>query len=238
MITGTVLPDLALLIYISVLTSYTIKQKRKNSIHELDRKFFLVLIPYIITISLSSAAFAAQRQILTHLILSVLAVNTLAAGLKYIKPQKKAYIFESAAGTLFLTIAYISTAPDLEALAFTEIATITFSAFIPVYILHIIFKEKTTPIYLFPILTHYFDAASTVIALEKGLRESRALARLFIENLGPYGIFGMKSLVIIPIAYYLSEEVEKEISRELLYLIGIYGLVLGLRNLLLISLSA
>lgn len=230
MITSTILPDLALLTYISVLAWYTLKQKRKSGLHSLDRNFFLVLLPYILTLSLSSAAFALEKQVLTNLLLSTISVTFLAAVMKLLNSKKKAYILEATAGILFLAVSYIATAPVLDPLIFLKIISITMSAFIPVYILHIAFKEKTTQLYLFPILTHYFDAASTVIALEEGLQESRALARVFIENLGPYGVFAMKSLVIIPVAYYLSEKMEGDMSQEILYLIGIYGLVLGLRN--------
>jgi uncharacterized membrane protein len=115
-----------------------------------------------------------------------------------------------------LGIAIISTAPFIVVLYFADI-------------------NVTLSLLLY---THFLDASSTVIALREGLEETRILASLFIELLGPYGILVMKSIVFLPLIYYIDRELEEGEEREKMILLfsGItaYGIALAARNYFLI----
>lgn len=230
MITQNTVLDLTLLTYTALLTYYTVKKRRNNQTHTIDRYFPAVLTPYILLISLTSATIAAQQTISTSFTITATALTALTITITQFKHQKKAYITETIIGLTALITLLTQVKPGLNTSILLQITGITTAAFIPVYITHMLFRKKKTGLYLFPIYTHFLDAGSTVIALEQGLKESRTLANIFIRSMGEYGIFVMKALIIIPITLYIQEKITGEISREILFMIGVYGLVLGLRN--------
>lgn len=230
MITNPVTLDLILLVYTSLLTYYIIKKKRNGQAHSFDIYFSALLIPYILLLSLTSATVAAQEAVLTSFSITAIALTALTITITRVNNLEKAYIMESIIGLTALTILFMNVKPDLETSILLQMTGLTIAAFVPVYMIHLSLEKKTTGMYLFPVFAHFLDAGSTVAALERGLKESRALAQLFISSMGEYGIFIMKALIIIPIALYLEKKVEGEISREILFMIGSYGVVLGLRN--------
>lgn len=234
MIPSQTILDLVLLIYTAVLTYYIIGKRRKNQTHKIDRYFPLTLIPYIILISLTSATIAAQEPIAISFLITTGALTSLTFTITRVKNQKKAYITETVIGLTALTVFFTQIKTGFNGNIFLRITGLAVAAFTPVYIIHLILERKKTGLYLFPVLTHFLDAGSTVVALEEGLMESRTLAQIFISSMGEYGIFVMKALTIIPIALYIEEKIEGEISREVLFMIGVYGLVLGLRNYFLV----
>lgn len=226
--------DLILLIYTAVLTYYVIRIKRNSGTHRIDRNFTLVLIPYITLISLTSATISIEKTVINTFILTSTAITILTACLTRIENYRIAYITEIVTGFIAVSLLFLQIKPVLDVFIFLQMLIFTTAAFFPIYIIHLLKEQGKISLYLFPIFTHFLDAGSTVIALQEGLKESRLLAQIFIKSMGNYGIFIMKALIIVPIAYYIKEEVKGEISREVLYMIGIYGLVLGLRNYFLI----
>lgn len=235
MLAVNILPDILLMAYIGLATFLTVKKREKSQTHGFDKYFFAVLVPYILLTSLASAAFATGKHTIPLLLTTATYVTVLTLSIIKVENRKKAYTVELLTGLTFLSVAITFAKPSLNINFLKEIVVLTLTSFAAVYIFHIVWKRRKEGLYLFPILSHFFDAASTVKALENGLNESQPLARAFIEAFGPNGIFVMKALVFIPMSYYISKEVEGEISRDLLYMIGIYGLILGLRNLFLLS---
>lgn len=82
-----------------------------------------------------------------------------------------------------------------------------------------------------PIVAHYFDASTTVASLAFGGSEKHVLAQFFISTFGPLGMFLMKTSVIIPLVYYINENMEGEEKNYYLFLITLLGLALGTRNI-------
>lgn len=85
--------------------------------------------------------------------------------------------------------------------------------------------------FIIPIVAHFADAASTITALNAGAEEKHVLANLFIDVFGVYGMFLMKSLVIIPVTYYLVMEFDGEKKNYYLFLVALLGLALATRNM-------
>ena len=86
--------------------------------------------------------------------------------------------------------------------------------------------------FLAPVTAHYLDASSTFVALNFNANEKHVLGRIFIDIFGPAGIFLMKTLVIVPISYYLVEEFEGEEKMFYIFIITLLGLGIATRNTL------
>ncbi|MFB6215622.1 MAG: DUF63 family protein, partial [Candidatus Aenigmatarchaeota archaeon] len=84
--------------------------------------------------------------------------------------------------------------------------------------------------FVFPLFAHYLDASTSYIAISQGAREKMFLGRFFVNNFGPGGIFVLKTLVIVPLTYYIFRSVEGEERIYLLYFVSALGLVLSARN--------
>lgn len=97
-----------------------------------------------------------------------------------------------------------------------------------------VFDLRRDGMIFLPIWAHFLDAASTVIALENSFSESRLLARIFIELLGPYGIFLMKALIIVPLTFYAVRALDGKHALLSVYIITALGLILGIRNILMV----
>ncbi len=83
-----------------------------------------------------------------------------------------------------------------------------------------------------PVAAHYWDATTSVVALSYGASEKHILASFFVDSMGPAGMFVMKSLVIIPVVYYITENLDGDEKRYYLFLIALLGFALGTRNFL------
>lgn len=232
------LPDILLIIYIGLAAFFTARKRSNSQTHDFDRYFSIILTPYIILTGLTSAAFSINKYTLSLFLITSISVTLLVLFTAHLKDRKKAYIAELMTGLVFLSVAVTLVKPYINLGFLLEIILLTLIPFAAIYLPHIKWKKTISGLYLFPIFTHFFDAASTVKALEEGLNESQFLARIFIEYLGPNGIFIMKALIFIPLSYYVSEQIEENMSRDLLYMIGVYGLVLGLRNFFLLSFTS
>jgi uncharacterized membrane protein len=103
---------------------------------------------------------------------------------------------------------------------------------IPFSLILKLFKKKLASYsFTVPIAAHYFDASTTVTSLAYGGAEKHVLAQFFINNFGPLGMFIMKTIVIIPIVYYINQNIDGEERNYYLFLIALLGLALGTRNL-------
>ncbi|MFB6241945.1 MAG: DUF63 family protein [Candidatus Nanosalina sp.] len=83
-----------------------------------------------------------------------------------------------------------------------------------------------------PVAAHYLDASSTFTALSFGANEKHVIGRIFIDLMGPTGMFVMKTMVIVPASYYLVEEFEGEEKMFYIFLITALGLGIAMRNTL------
>ncbi len=92
--------------------------------------------------------------------------------------------------------------------------------------------ELATYSFLVPVAAHYWDASTSFVALSHGASEKHVLAQFFVNNLGPGGMFVMKTLLIVPVTYYIVDEFEGERKRYYLLLVALLGIALGTRNIL------
>ncbi|MFB6209630.1 MAG: DUF63 family protein [Candidatus Nanohaloarchaea archaeon] len=84
-----------------------------------------------------------------------------------------------------------------------------------------------------PVLAHYMDASVTSVALTfPSTAEKHVLARFFVDLMGPFGMFVMKSLIIVPAVYYINENMEADEKRYYLFLIAVLGFAIATRNFL------
>ncbi len=89
-----------------------------------------------------------------------------------------------------------------------------------------------------PILAHYWDAATSFVAITNGASEKHVLADSFVQMFGPTGMFLMKTLVIVPVVYYIyNADIERREKRYYLFLVALLGIALGTRNILSLVLS-
>lgn len=83
-----------------------------------------------------------------------------------------------------------------------------------------------------PVSAHWFDAATSIVALGDGANEKHVVAQFFVESLGPTGMLLVKLLLVVPAVYYVDENVEGFDRRYYLFLIALLGVALGTRNLI------
>lgn len=86
--------------------------------------------------------------------------------------------------------------------------------------------------FLVPVAAHYLDATSTFVALTFGAEEKHVLGRIFIELFGNGGMFLLKTMVIIPVVYYIVKDIEGEEKIFYLFIITLLGLGIATRNIL------
>lgn len=203
---------------------------------ETDKKFYISTIPWLISAGGLSALYASGNTdillngfIFTGLTASLL--TTIYAG-KIIEEKEKIDKSYVVFLTGFLASITIFGLLDLSNTSvFLQTGTHILSWLGPLTILFYIFQnEKIGLELLAPITTHFMDASSTVISLSNGGIEKQLVAGLFIETIGPYGIFLLKAITIIPIVYIINKETEDQERIFYLYIITALGLVITLRN--------
>jgi uncharacterized membrane protein len=230
--------DAIVMFLVSIFLLFLVRKREKDELNPIAPWFILVLIPYAALLGLASAAFTFGSYLLPFAV-SLLSTLLLTSLMVLMENSKSAYVVEAFLGSasLFALLFLL----DIKFIALLRplfgIPLYATAAFAPVYLFHKFSNEKNL-LYLFPVFTHLLDASSTFIALQEGLVESQFLAQKFLSALGPLGIFVMKFSIIVPISLYLNNRVERKYYREVLFLIGLYGLVLGFRNLFLILSAA
>lgn len=132
--------------------------------------------------------------------------------------------------TLLIVLSFYSFS-NFAALTYFLIIMATWS--IPAYLALKYWKPKFLSYsFSIPIAAHYFDASTTVASLAFGGAEKHVLAQFFLNLFGPAGVFVMKTAVIIPIVYYINNDIEGEERNYYLFLIALLGIAIGTRNLI------
>lgn len=81
-----------------------------------------------------------------------------------------------------------------------------------------------------PVAAHYLDATSTAVALKFGAREQHIIAQHFLDIFGIYGVFVLKTLIIVPITFFIIKEYDYSDKKFYLFLIAALGLGIAVRN--------
>jgi len=206
---------------------------------ETDKKFYISTVPWLVSAGGLSALYASGNTdiLLNGFIFTGLTATLLTAIYtgKIIEEKKK---IDQSYTVLFTgilaSITVLSLLNFLNPQIFLQTGAHILSWLGPLTVLvYLLNNDKIKLELLAPIITHFMDASSTVIALSKGAVEKQFIARLFIESLGPHGIFILKSISIIPIVYIINRETEGKEKIFYLYIITALGLVITVRNTLL-----
>ncbi len=140
--------------------------------------------------------------------------------------------------TLAITgaILFISTIPFYTFKEPLALATFTFISILWLTAGYLILKYYKTEFFnlnfAFPVSAHYLDATSTLVALSHGADEKHVIGRRFIEIFGNWGMFPLKTLVIIPIVIYIIRNFDGEEKVFYIFIITLLGVGIATRNLI------
>ena len=235
-IEASLTPTLITALLFSVITIYVIAPRIEKL--ETDRKFYIGTLPWLISAGGLSALYASGK---TDIILNGSIFMLLAAFLsltihigKLIEKKRdidKSYTIFTLG--IFSSIIVISLLEFQNTNIFLETAAHIVYWLGPISIIYYILREKLDIALFLPLVTHLMDASSTVVSISNGAVEKQFIAGLFIELLGPHGIFILKTATIIPIIYVIDHELNKNDRNFYLYIITALGLVITIRNTLL-----
>lgn len=208
----------------------------------IDRNFFLSSTPLMVLIgsllglsSSGSTGLMAFRSPYIYFLATLSAASIVATSLELEK--RDIFSLNSSIFSLSLAGVVVITAismPDLR--NFIELVLIAFSWSIPGYILLSRLAPELSKLeFFYPIFAHYLDATTTFVSVGSGLREKMFVGKYFINIFGPAGIFVLKTLVILPLVYYLFKNLEGDEKLYYLYFITALGVVISSRNLFLLS---
>lgn len=206
---------------------------------DFNREFFIGITPYIFL----GGALRSLKDVnaintilletpFIYLVMFLFTVGTLFSSKKIAENQDLNYhkIFFSLGGLALLSTLSLYSFSNYGVLIYFAAAMLTWV--IPFYLALKLFKPGLlTYAFAIPVGAHYFDASTTVTSLAFGGAEKHVLAQFFINAFGPAGMFIMKTLVIIPVVYYINENIEGEERNYYLFLIALLGIALGTRNL-------
>lgn len=203
-----------------------------------DREFFMAVSPYVLlagalsAIGSVSSALMFQEPVIAVLML-LLTILALLAGLWLEKRTGLAYHKTvMVAGLIFLGFALsIFSFDDLTSLPLFTGLTVVWAVGGYV-ILRFVKPDLLNSGFTVPVAAHYLDASTTVAVLSTGGTENQVLAGYFVSLLGPYGIFLLKTLVIVPVVYYILENFEGDERNYYLFLVASLGFALAMRNML------
>lgn len=205
-----------------------------------DREFFIGIAPYIFvggaTRSLKDINVMNTVLLETpfiYILMFIFTIGSLIFSKKIENYQKIKY------HKAFFVIGFIVLLTVLSTYNFSNLNALTyFSVIMGLWIIpsYLILRSLNRNLFSYnltiPISAHYFDASTTVTSLAFGGAEKHVLAQFFINNFGPIGMFIMKTVMIIPIVYYINENMEGEEKNYYLFLIALLGIALGTRNIL------
>lgn len=199
------------------------------------KTIFKASTPYLIAIAMVSALSTGQKTPLEPTLITAASVLIFSASLNYrsnIKNLKGLYPEITLGTVLLLFMSSYTGFPSISIIFRLIMLSLAATATVTVFLYFS--NLRNDRLVLLPIWAHFVDAASTVIALENSLTESRLLAKLFIEFLGPYGIFLMKAFIIVPATFFAVSKLDEKHFLLAIYIISALGFVLGIRNILLI----
>lgn len=203
---------------------------------EIDKKFYLSTIPWLVSAGGLSALHGTEdtEPLINGFIFAALLATLLIAiyaGKIVERKQKldKSYsVFLTGIVTSMLVVVSIDFS---NTIILYETAAHIISWLVPLTILFYVFRNENLQFEMFaPVVTHFMDASSTVISISNGAVEKQIIASLFIEAIGPHGIFMLKAIVIIPVVYYIDKNTDEKKRIFYLYSIASLGLVITLRN--------
>lgn len=225
----------------SAITIHLILPALKNTDIALDKGFYLSLTPWIVLAGALSALneqgfyfFTNTPLIVTGVLFA--SITALKTGELLENRYNWPAIRTVFLAGLMLSLGALSFFSYSEIYLIHEFLLLTFIWLIPGLLAVKYFLSDYYSIELLaPVLAHYLDATTTVIALANGGVEQQVVARYFIDNIGLTGIFVLKTLVIIPAVIIIRREVKMD-EKRLFYLFVLTALGLGIsvRNLLLI----
>ncbi|PSG98695.1 MAG: hypothetical protein BRC29_01045 [Nanohaloarchaea archaeon SW_7_43_1] len=209
---------------------------------DLNKEFFLGIAPFVF---LGGAARglkdinAVNTIILETPFIYLLMFGTVIASIILSRKleSKTSYSYHkilSAIGTVILLISLsfyrVNNFPGFAMIT----ATLGTTMILGYSILKLVKPGFLKPEFYIPIVSHYFDAGITGIALMfPRTGEKHVLARFFIDVFGSLkGMYIMKSLIIPPAVYYILKNVEGDEKIYYLFLISVLGIAIATRNLL------
>lgn len=208
---------------------------------ELNKEFFIGVTPYILMGGIGRSMRDAEiidtfllETPFIYIIIFALTLTLLKSSLYLEKRFSKEYWkIWGLLGTLILVL-MLSTFQFQNLAALAQFITLTIIwSILGGFLVYSLFDEYFNFSFLAPIFVHYLDATSTVVGLNLGGEEKHILGNFFIDIFGPYGMFIMKSLVIIPVVYYIYEYIEDTQERNYyLFLITLLGLAITTRNMI------
>lgn len=219
--------------FIAVLATFLISRIR-NSDFEITERFFITSTPLMILTGLISGTNLGNNTIPNSPIYSILIATTIASAIFYISLEldkrgyidfNKTLILIPALGTLVLIFHLRLSHEMVELLKLVALWSSAGYLFLR-FQSRGFFKVE----FAYPIFAHFLDASTTFLAINSGAREKVFLGRFFIEIFGPIGIFILKTVVIIPLTYYLFAKSEAKENLYYLYFITVLGMVLSARN--------
>lgn len=219
-----------------LIASYSFLKIFKNPDRVLDTNSYTVLSGFIISLGVL-AAYASSlgsSVSVTGFLLYSLTIFSATTMLKLgsIMPgmiDEKWFVFSTGLAWLLLSVSIFSPR-SLYAVVLSGAVGLISTA-----ILYALLKttgsELLKPVYFIPLAAHYLDAATTFVAIEFfGGSEIRFLGSLMIEHFGTPGIFVLKTLIVLPVIYYIYQEIDLPEVRELLFLISVIGFSIAVRN--------
>jgi uncharacterized membrane protein len=215
-----------------------IVSKIKESGFSVDRRFFLsstplmVLTGFILGLSSTSASLWILKSPYSFIMAGSIAAAILATSFEISKRDianlHSIVFILPLPGILLLFLISTPKAPALLTLA----SIVSVWNLVGYAVLRTLTSELMKIEFVYPIFAHYLDASTSFIAISSGAREKMYLGSFFVEQFGSGGIFVLKTLVIVPLTYYIFRNVDGEEKIYLLYLITALGIVLSARNLL------
>jgi uncharacterized membrane protein len=212
---------------------------------DLNREFFIGIAPYVF---LGGAVRSLKDQNIVNTIfletpfIYILIFGVVIAALGFSRYLDRSTEFEyyktfSGIGLLLLTgVIFLYNWSNLTGLAM--VLGVYLGLIAGLYGFLKFFKpDYLNEMFFLPIAGHYFDGASSFVAIGSfGAEEKHVLGRFFIDLIGPSGMLLMKTLVIIPIVYIIYDDFDGDDRKYYLFLVAVLGFALGTRNL--ISLAA
>jgi len=233
---ASITPTLIGAIIFSLTILYVLAPKIERM--DIDRNFYISTLPWLISAGGLSALFATGKTdiilngaifaSLTALMLTAIHIGELIEKRKSIDKSYTVLV-----PGLITSLTVISALQIQNTEIFLETFTHIFYWLVPISTAYYLLRDKIKIELLAPIIAHLMDASSTVTSIRYGASEQQFVARLFIESLGPYGIFLLKAISIIPIVYIIDRETDGTKRIFYLYVITALGLVITFRNVLL-----
>jgi uncharacterized membrane protein len=228
---------LASVIVVLALVLYFILKKLKIKI---DEKLAIGLVPWVVTAAfarvLEDAGLYPDTFFTTTpgiiVLFAVIVIPIFCIG-KYIEDKKKFPLWKTLAITG--AIAAIINAPLLRITNFYAAGMIFIIFAIILGVMMLVRRfVKTDNLSFWAIGAQMFDASATFVALTYfGYSEQHVLPTFLIDFTGPWIMFVVKLIVIIPIVYILDKYCDdKELRQFLLMAVMILGLAPGLRDTL------